>query len=160
MPYIKSEDRPFYDALTNTITTKLMLEQFNFDVELQTLMTHILARTEDKQDGDFNYFITRLMKLLGFTDVNVTQFYHVRYASIVTAMLFDFIVKIYSQPKESYYRFNRAIGMLVACRKEMERRNGNKAKHAFDILDHLVKHLYDEVVAPYEDKKILENGDV
>lgn len=38
----------------------------------------------------------------------------------------------------NYERFNRAIGVLESCKQEFYRRN----------------------IAPYEDKKIIENGDV
>jgi hypothetical protein len=161
MPYIKTEDRPFYDAIANTIATKLMLEQFNFVAEYATFERHVLSREENKQDGDLNFFITKFMKVLGLTDRYKTHFYYGKYASIVETAIFDFVVGVYTKPSESYYRFNRAIGMLTACRNEMVRRYGkDKAKYAIEILDKVLQRLYDDVVAPYEDKKILENGDV
>jgi len=46
--------------------------------------------------------------------------------------------RVYTQPQKSYLRFNRLMGMMEACKQEMYRR----------------------WVAPYEDEKIKENGDV
>ena len=59
--------------------------------------------------------------------------------------------------KPNYQRYNDMTGCLVRCGKEIDRR--------FDIKWLLLLLLnimesYDEEIAKYEEKKILENGDV
>ena len=78
------------------------------DSEIEALAKKVVGFPEDKQDGVMNYVITKLCK------------------------------EVYTKPKKSYFKFNRLIGMLTACKDEIYRR----------------------LVGPYEDEKIKENGDV
>jgi len=87
MPYIKKEKRPLYREEIDKLVKKL---------EKQPL---------EEQDGDLNYIITSIMKLLY---------------------------------KPRYFNYNRAIGVIESIKQEFYRR----------------------VVSPYEDKKIIDNGDV
>jgi hypothetical protein len=87
MPYILKEDRPPIDEL------------------LQPLIDYLAKQPLEKQDGDVNYSVTKLLKAL-YT------------------------------PK--YFNFNRAMGVLSSIQAEWYRHD----------------------VAPYEDTKIQENGDV
>jgi hypothetical protein len=88
MPYIKPEFRPEIDKL------------------LQPLIDHIKTLPLEKQDGAFNYTVTKILK------------------------------KLYD--KGDYFTYNRSVGALNAVEREWYRR----------------------AVAPYEDEKIKENGDV
>jgi hypothetical protein len=56
----------------------------------------------------------------------------------------------------NYQKYNDMTGALIRCKKELERRVG-LYNHDFliDIMD-----SYDNEIAKYEDKKIIENGDV
>lgn len=87
MPYIKPTDRPVVDE------------------KIQALIEYLKSRPVEKQDGDLNYTVTRI------------------------------IHELYPQ---NYFNYNRAIGVLSAIQLELYRRK----------------------VAPYEDLKIAENGDV
>jgi hypothetical protein len=88
MPYIKPQYRPEIDRL------------------LEPLLEHLQKLPLEKQDGAFNYTVTRIMKSL--------------YA------------------EGNYFTYNRSMGALSALQHEWYRRE----------------------VAPYEDVKIKENGDV
>jgi len=87
MPYIKQEKRPLYKE------------------EIESLVRKLEEQPLKEQDGDLNYVVTSIMKML-------------------------------YRPR--YFNYNRAMGVLEAIKQEYYRR----------------------VVAPYEDKKIEENGDV
>ena len=87
MPYIKQEKRPL------------------FTKEIEALVKKLEEQPLTEQDGDLNYIITSILKLLY---------------------------------KPRYFNCNRAIGVLEAIKLEYYRR----------------------VVAPYEDTKIKDNGDV
>jgi len=87
MPYIVQEDRPKYDKALKELTSILK--------ELPP----------EKVDGEMNYLITSLSKLV----------YPLR-----------------------YYHINKAVGLLECIKMEFYRR----------------------VAAPYEDTKIVQNGDV
>jgi hypothetical protein len=87
MPYIKQEKRPLYKE------------------DIESLAKKLAEQPLKEQDGDLNYVVTSIMKML-------------------------------YQPR--YFNYNRAMGVLEAIKQEYYRR----------------------VVAPYEDKKIEENGDV
>jgi hypothetical protein len=87
MPYIKQEKRPLYKE------------------DIENLVRKLAEQPVKEQDGDLNYVVTSIMKML-------------------------------YQPR--YFNYNRAMGVLEAIKQEYYRR----------------------VVAPYEDKKIEENGDV
>lgn len=167
MPYIKPEYRPFYNAMINTILSKIFIgDTNNFIVERRTFANHILQKDIKGQDGDFNYFIFKWMKTLNFithdemfSEMQLLSF--AENAPIIMNTIFDFIIAVYVEPSENYYNYNRALGMLSACRSEIERRYGIKnAIPALEILRKLYQRLYYEKVSEYEDTKICENGDV
>ena len=56
---------------------------------------------------------------------------------IVNYCIFKLCKNIYGRGGTSYYLYNRMMGVLESCKQE----------------------LYRQLVAPYEDKKIIENGD-
>jgi hypothetical protein len=88
MPYIKPQDRPELDKL------------------LKPLADYIASLPADRQDGAFNYTVTRMLKTV--------------YSDTI------------------YFVMNRSMGVLESIKSEWYRRQ----------------------VAPYEDQKIKENGDV
>ena len=87
MPYIKREKRALYKD------------------EIDSLVKKLRNQPLTDQDGDLNYVVTCVMKML-------------------------------YEPR--YFNYNRALGVIEAIKQEYYRR----------------------VVAPYEDEKIKENGDV
>lgn len=87
MPYIAPEDRPVLDE------------------KLESIVAYLKSRPVEKQDGDLNYLVTKL---------------------------------IHELYPEKYFHYNRALGVLTAIQLE----------------------FYRKKVAPYEDVKIAENGDL
>lgn len=66
-------------------------------------------------------------------------------------------VKQFLGEKPNYQRYNDMTGCLVLCAKEIYRRL------KIDLYEDLFKQIidsYDEEINRYEDKKIVENGDV
>jgi hypothetical protein len=60
----------------------------------------------------------------------------------------------------SYQTYNEIMGVLTCAYRELRRRDFNLfCEHGYD-LGALGQQFYDEVLIPYEDKKIKENGDV
>ena len=89
-------------------------------------------------------------------ELNYQIFYYVKHTETPQ---YDVIKKFVDQflgDKPNYQRYNDITGCIMRCWKEIERRL-NK-----DVTDMLVTLLinYDDEIAQYEDKKIIENGDV
>ena len=163
MPYIEKKDRPFYDALANTISIKFLNGYDDFEAELKTFITHINVREEKKQDGDFNYFLFKIAHMLGY--IGQFLFFNASEDSKkVQKFIYDFVVA-YSEP-ESYYRYNRIIGMLTSCRYEMLRRGNRKDfwfsgyKEFAKILEEVATDLYWKRTGSYEERKRITNGDI
>jgi hypothetical protein len=57
-----------------------------------------------------------------------------------------------------YSDFNDVLGALDAARREYERRRGGDGRLV--ILEWVAKDLYSSTIAPYEDIKIKQNGDI
>ncbi len=66
---------------------------------------------------------------------------------------------VYIQGK-SYTVLNEIMGVLICAWFEVKRRDYPLWTEYSDRLEKLGKRFYDEVIAPYEDIKIKENGDV
>ncbi len=62
----------------------------------------------------------------------------------------------------SYTTGNEVLGVIACTALELIRRCGETevVMQLSDMLGDVGHHLYDDVLAPYEDKKIIENGDV
>jgi len=71
------------------------------------------------------------------------------------AIIYTF-VKQFLGEKPNYQRYNDMTGALIRCAKEIRRRLPLKSE--IILLD--IMNDYDNEIALYEDKKILENGDV
>jgi hypothetical protein len=56
----------------------------------------------------------------------------------------------------NYQKYNDMTGCLIRCKKEVERRLGFRSA---DFLECIMER-YDDEIAEYEDKKIIENKDV
>lgn len=69
-----------------------------------------------------------------------------------------FINKYLDLSGRRYRTYNEVIGVLVCVVLEWERRKDNC--YPGDIIVAVAKDLYAEEIAPYEDRKIAENGDV
>ena len=70
------------------------------------------------------------------------------------AIIYTF-VKQFLGEKPNYQRYNDMTGALIRCYIEIQRRLGLNLDAILDICA-----SYNDEIAQYEDKKILENGDV
>lgn len=93
-------------------------------------MPYIKQKVRDQIDPILSNFIKQLR-----TDVNL-DYPELEHDGAVNYIITKLLKELY--PRGSYYFLNRALGVLTAVQLEYYRR----------------------VVAPYEDKKIKENGDV
>lgn len=155
MPYIKQEDREYYDNLIALFELKLVTKN-DMHGEMGMLIDHIRRLSDMAQDGHMNYFITKLLIELGA--LKLAYFIFRDIADVLLPILLEIVTEVYQPPK--YYRYNRAIGMLTCCRMEFERRYGVGAVLAYDLLNKVIKKFYTEIIGPYEDGKIDANGDV
>ena len=103
----------------------------------QELRTVAIAKTA----GELNYQIFSYVKGCGIN-------------SILNILIKEF-VKNFLGNKPNYQKYNDMTGALIRCSKEIERRLGFNLPMLTDIMN-----SYDEEIAIYENKKIIENGDV
>lgn len=90
--------------------------------------------------GELNYVFCKIM-LADNSDIDAIQWVIKRYLINVGTC---------------YQSMNDVMGALTGAYEELRRRTNQSCK----ILINAEADFYDTVVAPYEDKKILENGDV
>lgn len=163
MPYVKQDKRTFYDILIMSIVNKFepvttpITEQDKLQWKT-AFSAHILAEPEDQQDGQFNYFLTKLIKSLHWLTDGTSYFAYKNTEVDMFPIIMGFL-EVYRQPTPCYFRYNRSIGMLGCCLREFKRRYSTKAVLAMLFIERLMKTLYEEIGA-YEVKKIEENGDV
>lgn len=162
MPYILKEDRPQYDSIIRDLIIVIDVESYSAIKFLRESLINILNNQPvTNVDGHMNYFITKLLKEMKWTEeMSLEKFLSIddstQYKEIYD-FLFNVFLEVYP-PK--YFNYNRLEGMLSCCHKEFKRRYGYKAMHACALLSELSGKFYDNVTAPYEDKKIIINGDV
>jgi hypothetical protein len=89
-------------------------------------------------------------------ELNYQIFYYVKHNSdkIDKLIIEDFIEQFLGE-KPNYQRYNDMTGALIRCYAEIEKRLNIDAEILLDILA-----SYNDEIAQYEDKKIIENGDV
>lgn len=161
MPYIKPDRRPFYDELASSFALQLQdpLEE-NYSLVEKIFVYHMTHIATEFQDGDLNYFFTKLLKVLNIDTMYLFESKKIR-KDLVEFMV-KTLLKIYTYPKEQYFNYNRMLGMVLACELEFRRRfkqEGINVILTWSIFIEVIERLY-ETVSEYEDKKILENGDV
>ena len=170
MPYILKEDRPPYDKIINTLVmsdeadrsldTSIPFKQESLDQARAELKAHFRRIDLKAIDGHLNYFLTKLMKRLRWTVPSVSYFGTIGSPvyNQLKEMVLDVIKMIYP-PK--YFNYNRAIGVFSCCEYEFHRRYGRSMGTipAYFLQD-LAYTFYATNIAPYEDTKIVANGDV
>jgi hypothetical protein len=60
----------------------------------------------------------------------------------------------------AYAVYNACIGALACARIEYKRRGGSYYQVVNDVIGWVIDNLYASRIAPYEDRKIAENGDI
>lgn len=96
-------------------------------------------------------------------ELNYQIFVYVKNVSYFNMSPIYKYVKDFIGVKPNYQKYNDVTGCLYRCSKEIERRNPNPCCITNQVFAcHLLKLLdtFDEEINIYEDKKILENGDV
>jgi len=92
-------------------------------------------------------------------ELNYQIFYYIKHNKELTeGICADRIKKFVDQflgEKPNYQRYNDMTGALLRCYREIERRLKIKVDVILDVLN-----SYDNEIAQYEDKKIIDNGDV
>jgi hypothetical protein len=169
MPYIKQEKRPFYDDLIKAIVTKfddpatiVSPELPEVPIWIQNFRVHWLCETEDQQDGQFNYFLNKLIKEIHWLTDGTSYYCYKKMEPAIFFIISELLksYSVFSGGPSSYFKYNRAMGMLICCSKEIKRRCGSsKAVLATIFIEKCMNNLYIEI-GDYEKKKIEENGDV
>lgn len=164
MPYINPKPRELFDPIVYAMRTKCRLGLYEELKEERDALTKTLQALEIdnpmETDGAFNYFITKLLIVFGWIDPDMG--YYDTMGSPIGKVLEEFIFSVmdelYYPPK--YYRYNRAMGMLLCCRKEFNKVFEKEAACVNMLLNKLMDRFYDEIIYPYENKKRDENGQV
>lgn len=108
------------------------------------------GKTRVTNPGELNYLITReLLKVLDGNSVEEIK-------ENIIGLLFDYCENIGFK----YQTVNDIMGALQCASMECCRRNMDLFEQVEDILADIPVEFYHNIVAPYEDKKIQENGDV
>ena len=96
--------------------------------------------------GELNYIITMALGMYGPDDN-------------ATIIISEFISHYINLKGKSYQTFNDILGVLYAINMEIARR-GFSYKEFVEYIANLSAEFYETIVAPYEDIKIKENGDL
>lgn len=92
-------------------------------------------------------------------ELNFKIFAYLKYNTALSLVNKNYIVKQFVieflGKKPNYQKYNDMTGCLIRCAKEVQRRLKQDASFLLKIMI-----SYDEEIVKYEDKKILENGDV
>jgi hypothetical protein len=165
MPYIKRELRqPFIDSINELVK---LLPNKPTDQQLTPLMWKLLYPLEniptEQIDGIINYIITKLLKECHIVGAGLTEYAYKEMATSLRIIIGTLLISVYGTtdtPKESYFNYNRAIGVLTCCQLEFKRRYGNNSLMGALLIQKVIRDYYATAISKYEDKKIMENGDV
>lgn len=158
MPYIQQKHRPFYNAIVFTMLSKIHCTRIGFNLNLNTEVSILAKKLKSvdwlAQDGQLNYFITKLCIEAGFLGkVIITR----TEADIIEKFIIKVLREVYPR---KYAHYNRAVGMLTCCGKEFVRIFGEEGIGIKKFLDYICDGFYQDIVGPYEDEKIKANGKV
>lgn len=146
MPYIIPAARPPYDALIADLT----LNGCTYPIQ-KKLIGYLQSVPPAAQDGQFNYFITKILVLYdGF------------HKPIALGEFRRFLIAVMKEVyvPECYENYDRACGMLWCCMAEYQRRNPRSFFLVQQFMISTLEEFYTSTIGKYEDKKIAENGDV
>jgi hypothetical protein len=135
VPYIERELRDEFD--------KYLKSLIEGHINVSKLCMDILKLPLEKQDGLINYLLTEGLR-------------HNASTNIMDEIIFVF----YASEPRSYYKFERALGLLSAIQKEFKRREWTLTDTQRFFVEHEADYLYDSEVSLYEKLKIDTNGDL
>jgi len=87
-------------------------------------------------------------------ELNYQIFYLIKHCAYIDWILILKYVNNFLEDKPNYQKYNDMTGVLIRCEKEIKRRLNREV----DL--QMIMEKYDDEIAKYEDKKIIENGDV
>lgn len=90
----------------------------------------------------------------------LTKVYISTSLSLLESEIRKLIKKYVHDQKPRYETFNNVIGALECSMMEYYRRTPQADSALWEMINDLKNELYRETVAPYEDKKIQEHGDI
>lgn len=157
MPYIEQNQRLDYDRIINDITNKITAtDDVGLAIWANAFKDIIRQHDLNVQDGEFNYFLTKLFIKLNWVGESLTYYSYAKTSNKIEKLVQECLT-IYT-PK--YFNYNRAIGVLTCCQLEFKRRYGIKAIMAITFLQTIIKKYYETEIGPYEEKKMIENKDI
>ena len=140
MPYIKQEDREKY---------KIIIEKarhLDIGVARALLLDNLSKLHPTEVDGHLNFVFTKLLK-------DSKNNFHIYFGRFIDLILQD----VYADPPK-YYKLQRAIGLLTCMIIEFSRRKWSVQSKKF--LKDLRRKFTENILIPYEDIKIEQNGDI
>ena len=144
MPYIKQEMRPPFDKAVEL--AKAGNIDGAFSQILEAIEGYSIVSDYLVVDGCLNYVFTQLLRKLDTLEMHVAHW-----------IIFG-VLKTLFWDKPRYGLLERLIGLLYAMRVEFERREWNE--NALSIIDVLLNFTVTRIYEPYEDRKMVENGDL
>lgn len=90
-------------------------------------------------------------------ELNYQLFYYIKHTEKPDKNIIMDYIEQFLGDKPNYQRYNDMTGVLIRCGFEIERRLNNS--EAANLLLEILLSYNDEINA-YEDRKIIENGDV
>ena len=109
-----------------------------------------------KSDGNRRKQLQDNDVALNAGELNYQIFYFIKHSSDNCKWLhINFFIHQFLGLTPNYQKYNDLIGCLTLCYKEVKRRLNIDAKYLLAMID-----SFDNEIAIYEDKKILENTDV
>jgi len=150
MPYISNTCRTAYDDIINEMLDETDNQMFYNAKYKSMLIAYLNSVPPQSQDGQLNYFLTKLFKNLNHLQIKVD-----------CAKLRQFIIEVVKQVySPSYFNYERIIGLLYCCSREYKRKHGRQAFLVENFVDTLIDKVWNELLVPYEIKKEQENGDI
>lgn len=116
--------------------------------QLRTVRFDNPERHKPQTPGELNYLVTNAM----LTSVSEKE---------LKDNMNGLIMLYQAGNPKNYQTFNDIFGAFVMAQIEYERRTGVELDWSVRmVMNGALLHLYDDVIGPYEDRKIEENGDV
>ena len=135
MPYISKLLREKYAKYLKTL--------IEGHIVVHELCNSLLKEPINEQDGILNYLLTEGLR-------------HNASTNIMDEIIFVF----YASEPRSYFKFERALGLLSAIQKEFKRRGWTLTDTQKFFVEHEADYLYDSEISLYEKLKIDTNGDL
>lgn len=144
MPYIKKNQRPKLDEIVKYIGENLdLINEKEFKVEIYKKVINKMIKAKVKANGDLNYLLFALCKRYVKPSYN-------NYKKYLSQLNCDSYFTSLADDQATTLEL-----ILYGYRLEVSDRRNLKAE-----LDCCKREIYRKLVVPYEEEKIIENGEV